>query len=300
MALREPSRTLVVVDRDGTSRTLSDAPRNYQQVAISPNGRRIAVVVKTGLTEWDIWTMDAAGDAPLRRLTVSRFNVWPRWEADNATLLYSAFEERTWRLLSRNVDLNDSPRQLWSGAPQEPRVLGRLRDGSLAYTLVLTQQTLYAVTADGRSVEVMPWDTGRFDRVLTSIVADGQWLAYASNQSGQREAYVTTVAGSGITRQASRNGGNFPVWAKDGSRLFYRREHSDRPDEIFGVTVKPDGSIGLPSFVARGDHPEAEAAFDVFPDGSVLMIREQPADGPDLQVVVNWTATRGLHRSTSR
>ena len=109
--LREPPRELVIVGRNGASRRLAAPPRNYRQVVVSPNGQRIAVVTMTGLAEWELWTMDAAAEAPLRRATVTRFNTWPIWERDSATLIYSAFEDRTWKLLSRNVDLNAPPRR---------------------------------------------------------------------------------------------------------------------------------------------------------------------------------------------
>jgi eukaryotic-like serine/threonine-protein kinase len=191
MPWREPLRTLVVVGRDGQQRTLAAPPRNYQQVVISPDGQRIATVVKTGLSEWDIWAMDTAADAPLRRLTVSRFNTWPLWEPDNATLIYSAFEEGRWQLLSRNVDLNESPRELWSEMEQEPRVLGRVPGGDLAFTLILPQQTLYALLKGERSVAKTTPETGRFNRSLSRFSADDRWMAYASTQSGQRETYVT-------------------------------------------------------------------------------------------------------------
>jgi hypothetical protein len=35
-------------------------------------------------------------------------------------------------------------------------------------------------------------------------------------------------------------------------------------------------------------------SFDVFPDGSLLMIQELPSTPPPLQVVVNWPTLRGL------
>jgi Tol biopolymer transport system component len=64
---------------------------------VSPSGRRAAVVVQSGIAEWDIWTLDQAGETPLTRVTVGRFGMHPVWEPDDATLMYSAFEDRTWK-----------------------------------------------------------------------------------------------------------------------------------------------------------------------------------------------------------
>ena len=226
---QEPARTLVLVTRDGKSRALTAPPRNYVQVKVSTNGQRVAAVVQTGIAEWDIWTMDAAGDAALRRATVSRFNLWPLWESDR-TLMYSAFENRTWRLLLRNVDLNEPPRELLSELPAEPIVFGRLPDGSLVYAINLPQQVVYIVKGNGTPRAVPPPETGQFRRILFGLSQNGRWLAYSSDLSGRSEVYVTAFPEGGVTRAVSRNGGDSPVWAKTGQQLFYRHARPDKAD----------------------------------------------------------------------
>ena len=290
--LREPARELVVVGRDGARRLLNVPARNYRQIKISPNGRRIAVATLTGISESDIWTMDTAGGGPLRRVTVSRFNVWPLWESDD-TLLYSAFEAGTWRLLSQSIERNEPARVLLSGLPREPAVLGRSPDGSLVYTLILPQEDAFVVKDGQESRAIALAATGQFNRILLGLSHDGRWMAYASESSGQSEAFVSALP-EGITRQVSRDGGSFPVWAKTGRQLYFFRVLQGESDEIVSVTVNTDGSIGPETVVARGDYVVDRNTFDVFPDGSLLMIQE--IDGPPLNVdiVVNWPALRRL------
>jgi Tol biopolymer transport system component len=291
--LEEPVRTLVVVGRDGRSRPLDVPARNYRSVKVSPNGRRVAVVAQSGISEWDIWSMDAAAGSPLRRVTVSRFNIWPTWESDD-TLTYSAFEDRSWKFLSRNVDLNEPPRTLLTGMPQEAIVLGRLADRSLAYTINLPQQDVF-VAWDGEPPRALSLpETGSFGRALAGLSPDGRWLAYSSDQSGRSEVFITGMPEGGVTRQVSPNGGSSPAWAMRGQQLFYRRVAQDGLAEVIGVTLKPDGSPGPSTVVARGDYVGGRDAFDVFPDGSLLMIKELPSSPPPLRVVVNWPALRGL------
>jgi serine/threonine-protein kinase len=293
---QELARKLVVIGRDGQSQELPVPSRNYQWVAISPSGRRIAVTIQAGLSEWDIWTIDDAGEAPLKRLTVNRFSVWPTWESEDA-IIYSAFENGVWKLLSRNIDRNEPPRQLLAGLPTEPIAFGWLPDRSLAYTLNLPQQDLYIAKNGEPPNAIPPPDTGQFGRAMLGLSPDGRWLTYASEQSGQRETFVTAFPGGGLTRQLSRDGGNWPVWTRSGSQLFYLRALQGKPDEILRVTVRPDGSTDTPVVVHRGDVPNGRAHFDVFPDGSLLTIKEQAADPLTLQVVVNWAAQHGLTRS---
>ncbi len=52
---------------------------------------------------------------------------------------------------------------------------------------------------------------------------DGHWLAYASNASGRQEIYVRPYPiVQGTERRVSEGGGAGPVWAPDGSALYYR------------------------------------------------------------------------------
>jgi Tol biopolymer transport system component len=290
--LRVPVRELVVVGRDGARRLLNVPPRNYRQIKVSPNGRRIAVATLTGISEWDIWTMDTAGGGPLRRVTVSGFNVWPLWESDD-TLLYSAFEAGTWRLLSRSIERNEPALVLLSGLPREPAVLGRSPDGSLVYTLILPQQDAFVVTDGQESRAISLPAIGQFNRILLDLSHDGRWIAYASESSGQSEAFVSALP-EGITRQVSRDGGSFPVWAKTERQLYFCRVLQGESDEIVSVTVNTDGSIGPETVVARGDYVVDRNTFDVFPDRSLLMIQEIDAPPLKLDIVVNWPALRRL------
>ncbi len=291
--LREPSRSLVVVGRDGTRRVLELPARNYQQVRVSPGGQRIAIVTLTGISEWGIWTMDTAAAGPLRRVTLDRFSTWPVWESED-TLVYSAFEDGTWSVSSQNINLTQPARILLSGLRREPAVLGWLWDRSLAYTFNLPQQDLF-VAKEGKAPHVPALaETGRFGRMLGGLSPNGRWLVYASDLNGRREAYVTALSEGGVTRQVSRDGGDMPVWASSGEHVFYFRTLPDGLTEVVRVPVSPDGRLGQPAVVTTGAYWMNRGSLDVFPDGSLLMIEDLPAPSPHLDVVVNWAALRGL------
>jgi len=53
------------------------------------------------------------------------------------------------------------------------------------------------------------------------ISPDGKWVAYASNESGDWEVYVTTFTAAAGKWQVSRGGGTEPRWRADGKELFY-------------------------------------------------------------------------------
>jgi dipeptidyl aminopeptidase/acylaminoacyl peptidase len=53
------------------------------------------------------------------------------------------------------------------------------------------------------------------------ISPDGKWVAYASDESGNWEIYVTTFPGAVGKWQVSRGGGTEPRWRGDGKEIFY-------------------------------------------------------------------------------
>ena len=55
---------------------------------------------------------------------------------------------------------------------------------------------------------------------------NGQWIAYASNESGKNEVYIQTFPKSGAKWMVSTKGGSLPKWRKDGKELFYLSEDS--------------------------------------------------------------------------
>ena len=50
---------------------------------------------------------------------------------------------------------------------------------------------------------------------------NGQWLAYASDESGEMQVYVQPFPATGEKRQISPVGGSEPRWRHDGNELFY-------------------------------------------------------------------------------
>ena len=85
----------------------------------------------------------------------------------------------------------------------------------------------------------------------------------------------------------STDGGQEPLWSRDGRELFYRRYKG-----MMAVDVRFD-PVFLPSrprLLFEGDYPvdPSHASYDVAPDGRFLMIQDNNADRTQLNVVLNW------------
>ena len=52
---------------------------------------------------------------------------------------------------------------------------------------------------------------------------DGKWLAYESNSSGSDEIYVRAFPDNGGLWKISNNGGETPIWSRNGHDCSIRR-----------------------------------------------------------------------------
>jgi eukaryotic-like serine/threonine-protein kinase len=120
------------------------------------------------------------------------------------------------------------------------------------------------------------------------ISSDGHWLAYESNESGQREVYVRPFPDvSGGRWQISTGGGTRPLWARDGQELFYMMVTGDEAT-LMSVRVeraatwtasKPTKLFSGRFFFADDAGGIGEGrAYDVSRDGRRFLMIKQ-ADG---------------------
>ena len=130
-----------------------------------------------------------------------------------------------------------------------------------------------------------------------TISPDGAWLAYVSDESGIPEVYIRSFPEAEAQQMVSSGGGTQPVWAPDGSAIYYR-------DGIRVMRASITNG-GAPSVVSRETLFEAQWLadaigrhdWDVHPDGrSFVAVRRPATEGTEVggvpiipvRVVVNW------------
>jgi len=135
----------------------------------------------------------------------------------------------------------------------------------------------------GYYLELIPVSGGEPTRFLSSkgsetngqISPDGKWAAYASDESGNWEIYVTSFPGAAGKWQVSRGGGTEPRWRGDGKEIFYIGPGG----VLTAVPVSSERgfSTGTPStlFQIRGRAPISSTdvfTYDVAKDGKRFLV----------------------------
>jgi serine/threonine-protein kinase len=155
---------------------------------------------------------------------------------------------------------------------------------------------LLALRIDGDAPAETLLDTEADERFV-SRSPDGRWIAYMSDVSGEREIYVRLFAG-GESRLVSVNGGDRPVFSRDGRELFYLAG-----ERMYAVpTARLDQSGPLaPELLFTGSYVALSQSWDVRPQGDFVMVSAGPSWLREILVVQNWTTElEGLFASGGR
>ena len=140
---------------------------------------------------------------------------------------------------------------------------------------------------------------GEWDGMLSP---DGHLVAYASMESGRLEVYVRPVQGPGSRQQVPPEGGNSPVWSRNGKELFYPNGPKMM---VAAMGSGPASTVGraVMLFEADYDFVGTVANYDVTPDSQAfVMIRGNKASQPYVRgnVSVNWLADLERRSSAAR
>ena len=145
---------------------------------------------------------------------------------------------------------------------------------------------------DMKSRRMIPFLNSKTNERYPEFSLDGRWLAYSSNESGRYEVCVRPFPGPGGRWQISKEGGDQPVWSKDGRQLFFRK---DAQVWVADIRTERGFSAGKPRllFEQRGlswGYPIR--VWDLWPDGQAFQmvkvgeVKPQPAT--EIILVQNW------------
>jgi len=285
---------LMRIDRAGVAEPLPLPERNYQSIALAPDGRRAIVQIEEGVV--GLWVLDFARATLTPLATSGGSSQAAVWTSDGQRVLYrgtrAGWRNLFWRFadgtgeehrLTEKPDVVQTPTSIspdgrWLAFNEE----GRSHTGRGVWILPLGAEPFAAtgeptLFADGFDGQFSP---------------DGRWIAFESPLSGRNETYLQPFPGPGPRQTVSIGGGESPRWARDGRELYYTTR-----DRLMAVSIPTTGelSIGAPALVFEGryrDDVNANTPYDVTADGHFLRVQQVEPERPPtaIELVLGWSA----------
>jgi Tol biopolymer transport system component len=253
---------------------------------ISPNGDTVAfsrIDSQTG--GFDLWLHDLVRGTDSRFTSNARAqNLFPVWSPDGSHIAFSSSREGLPNLYQKSTG-GVAPAEILDRATRPTRPTDWSRDRRYIVEAVRdrkTKEDVWVLPLFGDR-KPFPYVQSEFTENDGKLSPNGGRLAYVSDESKRNEVFVQTFPTPGGKWQVSTNGGDHPVWSRDGRELFF----IGADQKLMAVEVKegPTFAVPRPLFETR------DLAFDVSKDGRFLIPtqREQAAAAP-MNVIVNWMA----------
>lgn len=286
----EVETKLTWFDRAGNELGTLGEPSGFRSIALSPDGQRAAVDRQDGPTgNVDIWVYDLSANGARTRLTFSESeDVFPTWSTDGGQIYFSSWRTRPASIFAKrsNGIGEDAPFAAVPSISVAP--IGWTPDGR---TAVLSQTPNGAIFTLQVGVDTQP----RASQLKTSeqgpkLSTDGRWIAYAAQDRGRSEVFVSPLQPDGSKWQISVGGGSFPRWRRDSSELYFLAPNGDLM--VVPIDMKAAGFRALPPrklFTARA-RTGFGTPYDVTPDGQRFLVSrapEQIAAAP-ITIVQHW------------
>ncbi|HVT48422.1 MAG TPA: protein kinase [Vicinamibacterales bacterium] len=276
-----PRSTLTWLDRAGHAVGTVGDHESYGELALSPDGSRVAVWRGDSAGQ-NLWFIDVARGASARLTTEAGNQSYPVWSPDGTQIVFASIG---------NGGLYRKP----AGVSGQEAVL--LENGDRNLPLDWSRDGRYLLYDEG-STRIADWDlwvlpmeaNGKprpylatpFNEINAKFSPDGHWVAYQSNQSTRFEIYVSPFPDAAAAPAAlvSTAGGVLPRWSHDGRALYY----VSADDELMEVPVTPGATFKVGTPVPLFKLPPLQRAnsagvwtWDVTADGQRFLVNTTPS-----------------------
>jgi eukaryotic-like serine/threonine-protein kinase len=284
-----PDHRLLWVDRNGHDAGVVGAVDGWRDVALSPDGSRLAVQrIVPGAN--DIWTIDLARGVPSRFTFSPDVDDDPVWSPDGQTIAFSSIRDGIPGIYQKRMSggTGDTELLFTNHTPIHP--MSWSPDGRF----LLFEQTDPKSASD---VWVLPLQGDRtpqaylatsFSESDAQFSPDGAWVAYSSDESGRQEVYVQRFPDPRDKLQISTNGGVSPRWAPDGHELYFLS--IDRHLMAVQTRLSSPLQVGAPRPLFRTSVDLGANRYAPSRDGKRFLLNIGLADSGAAQIVVvlNW------------
>ena len=284
------------VARNGEDLRISDEREAQGWPRVSPDGRRLARHrIDTVRGNPDIWVDDLERGTSVRVTTAPDQDNLHVWSPDGTRLAYQSgrFDRRQLSIVAADgtgiVSVLPCPGSYceptdWSADGQRLIVNVRGETGIDVWAV--------AISPGGPSHPILAESFTERDARLSP---DGHWIAYVSEESGRPEVSVRSLSGPPRRFVISGDGGDQPVWRRDGAELFYVNPQG----RLRGLSVltEADGRLifGVP--VALNIPPIGSGHWgtqdDMSPDGRRVYFMDRGDERlfNEIGILLGWSAS---------
>lgn len=265
----------IVIDR------LAAPAAPYQTPRLSPDGKRLAVAMRSGFMTREIKVVDAQHPERLLFALQGGDNQSPAWMPDGR-LSFSSNRDGLQKIYVASAD-GKRLRPLFSmdvGSPRNPGTWIRHPPLLAFYEIDPFRARDVMVYQVGEAI--LPVEATAANERSPALSPDGRSIAYVSDQSGRDEVYVKGLEDGSQARQLSQDGGVEPVWNGDG--LFYRE--GDRLLRWNTVDGRETTMFEARRF--ENDPGANAAAYDIDPRRKVLVMMKSARKPKEIRIVRNW------------
>jgi eukaryotic-like serine/threonine-protein kinase len=264
-------------DRTGKTLGTVGEPGELSNPNLSPKDDRVAVdIADLKAAAINIWILSLSHNAASRFTFDNSEDASGVWSRDGSTIAYRKTGGRGLAIIKK-VNGLEPPREIASVGSQDDlipnswtadgrQIFCDYQPANGAYRLVLVN------LSDGK---IRPFLKTTGSENAGQVSPDGKWVAYASNESGDWEIYVTTFPGAQGKWQVSRGGGTQPRWRGDGKEIYY----VDPKGMLTDVPVSTEGTFSpgspQPLFPLRGRALISSTdlfTYDVTKDGKRFLV----------------------------
>ena len=273
--------TLTWLDRNGRRSAILAESGAYDQVVLSPRGRRATLVrLDTG----DLWDVNLATGIFSRFTSHPSFDTDPSWSPDERAVAFTSF--RTGRAAVFVKDLDTGKEEQLVKLDEETAVDQWTPDGRFIIFRTFGK-AVYAVGLSGDRKPQMLVDTPYVEDEV-HVSPDGRWVAFNSDESGRWEVYVAAFPTFTSKRQVSSGGGVQPQWRADGRELFYIGLEGSMMR--LRVTTGTEFTQSVPEtlFASRIAPTSGVPKYAVSADGQRFLALERSDAGRSFTFLINW------------
>jgi eukaryotic-like serine/threonine-protein kinase len=289
------SGRLTWFSRDARSLKNAAESADYMEIRLSPDGQRAAF---TRYSMQNVWVLDVERGSASKLTFGSGSNRGPVWSPDGRQIAYASSGQPPYRIHRRASDGTGSEELLLESTEAVVPLSWSPNGGFLLYITGLRgrwDHYLLPLSGDRKPIPYMVDPYDKFEGVFSP---DGHWIAYSSNETGQREVYVRPapeIAGGLPGAQGkwliSSQGGFHPRWRRDGKELVF----FSLSGGMLSASLETSGnsfrhSIPQPFPLQIGSAVNPLFTHDMAPDGKSFLLVDRDTATTPITIVLNWEA----------